>query len=117
MKKVMLGTDAVAEAVMHCRPEVIAAYPITPQSHLTEALSEFKADGKLKAEYIPVESEFSAMSCVIGASAYGVRTFTATSSQGLALMHEVVYAAAGMRLPIVMALANRGEQVVKVCPS
>lgn len=107
MKKVVIGTDAVAEGVMYCRPDVIAAYPITPQSHLTEKLSKYKADGKLKAAYVPVESEFSAISCVVGASAYGARTFTATSSQGLALMHEVVYAAAGMRLPVAMVNCNR----------
>lgn len=106
-KSVITGSDAVAYGAKLAEPEVVAAYPITPQSHITERVAKFIADGELKSEYVKVESEFSAISCVVGASATGVRTFTATSSQGLALMHEVLYAASGMRLPIVMPVANR----------
>ncbi len=98
---------AVADAVKLCRADVVAAYPITPQTHIVEHLAELVANGELDAEYIPVESEHSAMSACLGSSATGARTFTATSSQGLALMNEVVYVAAPMRLPIVMAVANR----------
>jgi pyruvate ferredoxin oxidoreductase alpha subunit len=98
---------ALADAVKMCNPDVIAAYPITPQTHIVEHLAELVANGELDAEYIPVESEHSAMSACLGSSASGARTFTATSSQGLALMNEVLYVAAPMRLPIVMALANR----------
>ena len=88
-------------------PDVIAAYPITPQTHIVEHLAELVANGELDAEYIPVESEHSAMSACLGSAATGARTFTATSSQGLALMNEVVYVAAPMRLPVIMAVANR----------
>lgn len=98
---------AVADAVKMCNADVIAAYPITPQTHIVEHLAELVADGELDAEYIPVESEHSALSACLGSAATGARTFTATSSQGLALMNEVVYVAAPMRLPIVMAVANR----------
>jgi len=98
---------AVADAVKMCNTDVVAAYPITPQTHIVEHLAELVANGELDAEYIPVESEHSAMSACLGSSAAGARTFTATSSQGLALMNEVVYVAAPMRLPIVMAVANR----------
>jgi pyruvate ferredoxin oxidoreductase alpha subunit len=98
---------ALADAVKLCNPDVIAAYPITPQTHIVEHLAELVANGELDAEYIPVESEHSAMSACLGSAAAGARTFTATSSQGLALMNEVVYVAAPMRLPIVMAVANR----------
>lgn len=104
---VIAGSEAVAHAARVCEPEVVAAYPITPQSHITERVAKFVADGEMKAEYVKVESEFSAISCVVGASAAGARVFTATASQGLALMHEVLFAAAGMRLPIVMPVANR----------
>jgi pyruvate ferredoxin oxidoreductase alpha subunit len=97
----------LADAVKLARPDVIAAYPITPQTHIVEHLAELVADGELDAEYVPVESEHSAMSACLGAAAAGARTFTATSSQGLALMNEVVYVAPPMRLPIVMAVANR----------
>jgi len=97
----------VADAVKLCNPDVVAAYPITPQTHIVEHLAELVASGELDAEYIPVESEHSAMSACLGSAAAGARTFTATSSQGLALMNEVVYVAAPMRLPIVMAVANR----------
>src|SRR4030042_1379975 len=98
---------ALADAVKLANPDVIAAYPITPQTHIVEHLAELVANGELDAEYIPVESEHSAMSACLGSSATGARTFTATASQGLALMNEVVYVAAPMRLPIVMAVANR----------
>ncbi len=107
MKKIMVGNHAVSWGVMLSRAEVISAYPITPQTSIVEELSVLCADGRLKAKFIPVESEHSAMACVIGASAAGVRTFTATSSQGLALMHEMLHWASGSRLPIVMANVNR----------
>jgi pyruvate ferredoxin oxidoreductase alpha subunit len=98
---------AVADAVKLADADVVAAYPITPQTHIVEHLAELVANGELDAEYIPVESEHSAMSACLGSSAAGARTFTATSSQGLALMNEVLWVASGMRLPIVMAVANR----------
>ncbi|MDR2200365.1 MAG: pyruvate ferredoxin oxidoreductase [Deltaproteobacteria bacterium] len=98
---------AVAEAARLCDTDVVAAYPITPQTHIVEHLSELVANGKLDAEYIPVESEQSAMSSCIGASAAGARTFTATSSQGLALMNEMIFIAPVLRTPIVLAIANR----------
>ncbi len=98
---------AISEAVKLAKAEVIAAYPITPQTHIVEHLAELVANGEMNAEYIPVESEHSAMSACLGSEATGARTFTATAGQGLELMHEVVYVAASMRLPIVMAVANR----------
>ena len=98
---------AVADAVKLTNTDVIAAYPITPQTHIVEHLADLVANGELDAEYIPVESEHSAMSACLGSAASGARTFTATSSQGLALMNEVLYVAPGMRLPIIMAVANR----------
>ena len=98
---------AVSEAVKLAKADVIAAYPITPQTHIVEHLADLVAQGELDAEYIPVESEHSAMSACLGSSAAGCRTFTATAGQGLELMHEVVYVASSMRLPIVMAVANR----------
>ncbi len=98
---------AVSEAVKLANADVIAAYPITPQTHIVEHLAELVAQGELDAEYVPVESEHSAMSACLGSSAAGARTFTATAGQGLELMHEVVYVASAMRLPIVMAVANR----------
>ncbi len=104
---VIHGSRAVAEAVRLCDVDVIAAYPITPQTRISENLAKFAANGTIRAEYIKVESEHSAMSACIGASAAGARTFTATSSQGLAYMFELLYVASGMRLPIVMANANR----------
>jgi len=107
MKKIMVGNHAVSWGVMLARAEVVSAYPITPQTTIVEELAVLCADGRLKAKFIPVESEHSAMACVIGASAAGVRTFTATSSQGLALMHEMLHWASGARLPIVMANVNR----------
>jgi pyruvate ferredoxin oxidoreductase alpha subunit len=101
------GSFAIAEAAKLARVDAVAAYPITPQTHIVERLAEFVANGELDAEYIPVESEHSAMSACLGTSAVGARTFTATASQGLELMHEVLYVASSMRLPIVMTVANR----------
>ncbi|MFH1654012.1 MAG: transketolase C-terminal domain-containing protein [Pseudomonadota bacterium] len=98
---------AVSEAAKLARTDVVAAYPITPQTHIVESLSEMVAEGELDAEYICVESEHSAMSACLGSAAAGARTFTATAGQGLELMHEVVYIASSMRFPIVMAVANR----------
>lgn len=105
--QVLEGSRAAALSVCLSRPALTVAYPITPQTHIVEDLAKFIADGKLEARHIEVESEFSAISAVVGGSAAGSRVFTATSSQGLALMHEVVFAAAGMRLPIVMQVVNR----------
>ncbi|MCE5214351.1 MAG: pyruvate ferredoxin oxidoreductase [Methanobacterium sp.] len=107
MIKVISANRALAEAVKLAKPQVIPVYPITPQTSISEYLASFVADGDLKAEYIRVESEHSAISAAVGASGTGVRTFTATSSQGLALMHEILFAAAGLRNPIVMGNANR----------
>ncbi len=107
VKKVFTSNRAVAEAVKLARPQVVPVYPITPQTTISEYLAQFVADGDLKAEYIRVESEHSAISAALGASGAGVRVFTATSSQGLALMHEILFAAAGMRSPIVLVDANR----------
>jgi len=107
MKRVLEGSDAVAEGVRLARVQVISAYPITPQTHIVERLAEFCADGKLEARFLRVESEHSALAALIGASSMGVRTFTATSSQGLALMHELLHWASAARLPIVMANVNR----------
>jgi pyruvate ferredoxin oxidoreductase alpha subunit len=102
------GSRAVAEAVALCRPQVICAYPITPQTHIVEGLGEMVKTGELQGcEFINVESEFAAMSVAIGASAGGVRSYTATSSQGLLFMAEAVYNAAGLGLPIVMTVGNR----------
>jgi pyruvate ferredoxin oxidoreductase alpha subunit len=101
------GNQMVAEAMRQCAPDVMAAYPITPQTTIVEEYAKFVADGRVHTEYVTVESEHSAMSACIGAAAAGARVMTATSSQGLALMWEELYIAAGMRLPIVMANANR----------
>lgn len=106
-RDIMHGSRAVAEAVRLAEVNVIAAYPITPQTHIVEDLAKMVADGAIKGEYVKVESEHSAMSVVIGACATGARTFTATASQGLALMFEMLFVASGMRLPIVMVNANR----------
>jgi len=107
MKTVLEGSHAVSEAVRLARVQVMSAYPITPQTHIVEALSEYCAEGTMDARFICVESEHSAMAAVIGAASGGVRTFTATSSQGLALMHELLHWASAARLPIVMAEVNR----------
>lgn len=105
--KVMEGSRAVAEAVKLCRPNVISAYPITPQTHIVENLSQMVADGEITAEYVRVESEHSAASVVLGASATGARAYTATTSQGFLLMIEVLYNMAGMRLPVILTCVNR----------
>lgn len=107
MAKVMEGSRAVAELVRLCEPAVVSAYPITPQTHIVEYLAKFKADGVANYEYVRAESEFTAASVVLGASASGVRVYSATSSQGLLLMTEVLFNIAGMRLPVVMTCANR----------
>lgn len=107
MKKVMECSQAVAEAVKLVKPAVIPMYPITPQTHIVETLAKQINNGILDSEMIHVESEHSALSAAIGASAIGVRVFTATASQGLALMNEILHIASGMRMPIVMAVANR----------
>ena len=108
MLKQVEGSHAVAEAVALCRPQVICAYPITPQTHIVEGVGEMVKDGSLtNCEFINVESEFAALSVAIGASAGGARTYTATSSQGLLFMAEAVYNAAGLGLPIVMTIGNR----------
>jgi pyruvate ferredoxin oxidoreductase alpha subunit len=102
------GSQAVARAVARCRPEVVSAYPISPQTHIVEALSDMVRTGELApCEYLLVESEFAAMSAAIGASAAGARAYTATASQGLLYMAEALYNASGLGLPIVMTLANR----------
>lgn len=108
MREQIEGSQAIAKAVAACSPEVIAAYPISPQTHIVEALSALVKKGNLTGcEYLNVESEFGAMSACIGASAVGARTYTATASQGLLFMVEAVYNAAGLGLPIVMTVANR----------
>jgi len=108
MLKQIEGSRGVAEAIALCRPEIICAYPISPQTHIVEALGELVKSGELKnCDFINVESEFAAMSVAIGASAAGARAYTATASQGLLYMVEAVYNAAGLGLPIVMTVANR----------
>ncbi len=108
MLKQIEGSRAVAEAIAMCRPEVVCAYPISPQTHIVEALGESVKSGELaNCEFINVESEFAAMSVAIGASAAGARSYTATASQGLLFMVEAVYNASGLGLPIVMTVANR----------
>ena len=105
--KALSGGQAVAMAMKQINPDVVAAYPITPQTPIIETFAQFVADGEVDTELIDVESEHSALSAVVGASAAGARAMTATASQGLALMAEVVYIASGSRLPIVMAISNR----------
>ena len=107
LKQAITGAEAVAYAMKQINPDVVAAYPITPQTPVVEYFAKYVADGVVDTEMIPVESEHSAMSAVVGAAASGARAFTATASVGLALMHEVVFIAASLRLPIVMAVANR----------
>ena len=108
MLKQTEGSRAVAEAVGLCRPEVICAYPISPQTHIVEALGAMVKSGALApCEFINVESEFAAMSVAIGASAAGARAYTATASQGLLFMAEALFNASGLGLPIVMTVANR----------
>ena len=108
MLKQIEGSQAMAQAVAACKPQVVAAYPISPQTHIVEALSKLVKDGELQdCEYLNVESEYAAMSASIGASAVGARAYTATASQGLLFMVEAVYNASGLGLPIVMTVANR----------
>jgi len=107
MKRIGEASAAVAEAVKLCKPQVISIYPITPQTHIVERLSELVNNGELKAEVIRAESEHSMVSAIIGASLTGSRVFSATSSQGLALAHEVMHIVSGMRIPAVMAIAAR----------
>jgi pyruvate ferredoxin oxidoreductase alpha subunit len=108
LRKQVEGSQAIAEAVALCRPEVICAYPITPQTHIVEGLGEMVKSGELqRCEFINVESEFAALSVAIGASAAGARSYTATASQGILYMAEAVYNAAGLGLPIVMTIGNR----------
>jgi pyruvate ferredoxin oxidoreductase alpha subunit len=107
MKEFLEGSMAVARTVQMCKPGVISAYPITPQTHIVEELAQMVSDGHLKSEFVNVESEHSAASTVLGAVAAGVRAYTATSSQGLFYMAEVLYNIAGMRLPVIMTTAAR----------
>lgn len=107
MQKILNGNEAIAFAMKQINPDVVAAYPITPSTTIPEKFSEFVANGEVETEFVPVESEHSAMSACIGAAAAGGRAMTATASQGLALMHEVLVNASGLRLPIVLANANR----------
>ena len=103
----LMGDQAAAEAMRQIEPDVVAAYPITPQTEIVMTFAQFVADGRVQTEMIPVESEHSAMSACVGAAASGARTMTATSANGLALMWEIVYIAASTRLPIVMPVVNR----------
>ena len=105
--RLMTGGEAVVEAMRQIDPDVVPVYPITPQTPIIQGFAKFVADGKAQAELVNVESEHSAMSAAVGSALAGARTMTATSSQGLALMAEVVYIAASMRAPIVMAVGNR----------
>ena len=106
-RKFLEGSRAIALTIKALKPGVVSAYPITPQTHIVEDLAKFKADEKVSYEYVLAESEFAAASIVLGASATGARTYSATSSQGLLLMTEVLYNISGMRLPVVMTVANR----------
>jgi len=106
--RILEGSQAISHVINNIKPDVVSAYPITPQTHIVEDLAKLKADGEASYEYVRAESEFAAASIVAGASAAGARTYTATSSQGLLLMTEVLFNIAGMRLPIVMTCANRG---------
>jgi len=107
MKKLLEGSQAIAQIVNLCKPGVVSAYPITPQTHIVENLAKLKADGAANYEFVKTESEFAAASVVLGASATGVRAYSATTSQGLLLMTEVLYNIAGLNLPVVLTCANR----------
>lgn len=107
MLKFLEGSKAIAETIRLCRPNVVAVYPITPQTHIIETLAEFKANGQGDFEYIKAESEMAAASIALGASATGARVYTASASQGLLLMTEVLFNIAGLRLPVVLTCANR----------
>jgi pyruvate ferredoxin oxidoreductase alpha subunit len=101
------GNEAMAEAMRQINPDVVAAYPITPATEVVQLFSKFVSDGEVSTEFVPAESEHSAISACVGASSAGARVMTSTSSQGLALMHEILFIAAGLRLPIVICLVNR----------
>jgi len=105
--QILEGSRAIALTIKNIGPEVVSAYPITPQTHIVEDLAKFKADGEADYEYVRAESEFAAASIILGASATGARVYSSTSSQGLLLMTEVIYNIAGMRLPVVITCANR----------
>ncbi|MBI1418948.1 MAG: pyruvate ferredoxin oxidoreductase [Limimaricola sp.] len=107
MREALEGSLAIARAVALCKPDVVAAYPITPQTHIVENLSRLVAEGEMHTEFVSVESEFSAASVVLGAAAAGARAYTATASQGVLLMAEVLFNIAGLRIPLVMTVANR----------
>ena len=111
MIKTTNGATALAETAKNCEPEVVAGYPITPTTHVVEEMNRYYANGETKS-FIAVESEFSALSALIGGAAAGARTFTATGSQGLLLMHEVLFCSSGMRLPIVMVVGNRLRAII-----
>lgn len=101
------GAESVSRAMLQIDPDVVAAYPITPQTPVVQQFSEYVADGLVHTEFVPVESEHAAMSACVGASAAGARVMTATAANGLALMWEMLYIASGMRLPIVLSIINR----------
>jgi len=107
MRRALEGSQAIAKAVSLCRPGVVAAYPITPQTHIVENIAKLVADGQLRCEFVSVESEHSAASVVLGAAAAGVRAYTASASQGILLMAEVLYNISGLRIPLVLTCANR----------
>jgi len=107
IKQIMEGSQAIAAVINNIKPAVVSAYPITPQTHIVEKLAKIKSDGQAAYEYVRAESEFAAASIILGASAAGSRVYSATSSQGLLLMSEVIFNIAGLRLPIVMTCANR----------
>ncbi len=107
MREALEGSQAIARAVALAKPDVVAAYPITPQTHIVENISKLVADGSLHTEFVSVESEFSAASVVLGAAAAGARAYTASASQGILLMSEVMYNISGLRVPLVMTIANR----------
>ena len=116
MKRFLTGNHAVAEAVRLCRPQMVAAYPITPQTPIYEKLSDWDAEGCLGGTMMRTESEHSAMAACLSASLTGIRTFTATSSQGLALMHEMLHFASGLRTAVVMAVVNRQLGIATYSP-
>lgn len=107
MLKALEGSQALAQTVMRCRPQVVAAYPITPQTHIVENIAKLVANGEMVTELVSVESEFSAASLVLGSASAGSRSYTASASQGILLMAEVLYNIAGLRVPLVMTCANR----------
>ena len=106
-KQILEGSRAIALTIKNIEPAVVSAYPITPQTHIVEDLAKFKANGQASYEFINAESEFAAASIIAGAAAAGVRVYSATSSQGLLLMTEVLFNIAGLRLPVVITCANR----------